>query len=68
MPHGIYAHPEHRRGEDGFRGWGRVITDFDTGEWGFETVKPGGVIGPGRHSSWPRISTSGSWRAASMSG
>ena len=23
------------------RGWGRVITDFETGEWGFDTVKPG---------------------------
>ncbi|WP_343211949.1 protocatechuate 3,4-dioxygenase subunit alpha (plasmid) [Aliisedimentitalea scapharcae] len=44
---GIYAHPEHPGDvEDGFRGWGRVITDFDTGEWGFDTVKPGCV--PGR--------------------
>lgn len=32
--------------EDGFRGWGRVITDFETGEWSFETVKPGAA--PGR--------------------
>ena len=23
------------------RGWGRVITDFKTGEWGFDTIKPG---------------------------
>ncbi|MGI9402774.1 MAG: protocatechuate 3,4-dioxygenase subunit alpha [Rhizobiaceae bacterium] len=39
---GVYAHPEDgRKVEKGFRGWGRVITDFDTGEWGFETVKPG---------------------------
>ncbi|MGR3544394.1 MAG: protocatechuate 3,4-dioxygenase subunit alpha, partial [Paracoccus sp. (in: a-proteobacteria)] len=35
--------------EDGFRGWGRVITDFDSGEWGFDTVKPGPV--PGRNGS-----------------
>lgn len=43
---GIYAHPEDGRPvEDGFRGWGRVITDFDTGEWGFDTVKPGQVTG-----------------------
>lgn len=43
---GIYAHPEHPgEVEDGFRGWGRVITDFDTGEWGFDTVKPGQVAG-----------------------
>lgn len=41
---GIYAHPEGGgEVEDGFRGWGRVITDFETGEWGFDTVKPGPV-------------------------
>lgn len=41
---GIYAHPEHPgEVEEGFRGWGRVITNFDTGEWGFDTVKPGPV-------------------------
>lgn len=45
---GIYAHPEHPgEVEDGFRGWGRVITDFETGTWGFDTVKPGTV--PGRN-------------------
>jgi protocatechuate 3,4-dioxygenase alpha subunit len=42
---GVHAHPEDGRPvEDGFRGWGRVITDFDTGEWSFETVKPGAVM------------------------
>jgi protocatechuate 3,4-dioxygenase alpha subunit len=47
---GHYAHPEGRgQVEDGFRGWGRVITDFDTGEWGFDTVKPGPV--PGRNGT-----------------
>ncbi|TMV05578.1 protocatechuate 3,4-dioxygenase subunit alpha [Ruegeria sediminis] len=47
---GVYAHPEHPgEVEDGFRGWGRVITDFETGEWGFDTVKPGPV--PGRSGS-----------------
>ncbi|MGR3617344.1 MAG: protocatechuate 3,4-dioxygenase subunit alpha [Paracoccaceae bacterium] len=41
---GIYAHPEQTgQVEDGFRGWGRVITDFETGAWGFDTVKPGPV-------------------------
>jgi protocatechuate 3,4-dioxygenase alpha subunit len=43
---GIYAHPEDRRSgevEEGFRGWGRVISDFDTGLWRLETVKPGPV-------------------------
>ena len=39
---GNYAHPEGGGDvEEGFRGWGRVISDFDTGEWSFETVKPG---------------------------
>ena len=39
---GVYAHPEDEGDvEDGFLGWGRVITDFETGEWGFDTVKPG---------------------------
>ncbi|MDO5529704.1 MAG: protocatechuate 3,4-dioxygenase subunit alpha [Paracoccus sp. (in: a-proteobacteria)] len=41
---GHYAHPEGGgEVEDGFRGWGRVISDFQTGEWAFETVKPGRV-------------------------
>ena len=30
------------------RGWGRIITDFDSGLWSFETIKPGPV--PGRRS------------------
>lgn len=43
---GNYAHPEGGGPvEEGFRGWGRVISDFDTGEWGFETVKPGPTRG-----------------------
>lgn len=47
---GVYAHPEHAgEVEAGFRGFGRVITDFATGEWGFDTVKPGTV--PGRSGS-----------------
>lgn len=42
--HGHYAHPDGGGPvEDGFRGWGRVITDFDTGEWAFDTIKPGAV-------------------------
>lgn len=42
---GNYAHPEGGPVEDGFCGWGRVIANFDTGEWSFETVKPGPVQG-----------------------
>ena len=47
---GIYPHPADPRAsevETGFRGWGRVISDFDTGLYGFDTVKPGVV--PGRN-------------------
>jgi protocatechuate 3,4-dioxygenase alpha subunit len=33
----------------GFRGWGRVISDFDSGDWAFETIKPGGVEGMAPH-------------------
>ena len=46
---GIYPHtedPNAAKVEDGFRGWGRVISDFETGEYRFETIKPGAV--PGR--------------------
>ena len=46
---GIYPHPEDSRFADcaqGFRGWGRVISDFDTGLFRFETIKPGAT--PGR--------------------
>lgn len=43
---GNYAHPEGGGDvEEGFRGWGRVIADFATGEWGFDTVKPGSTAG-----------------------
>ncbi|PJN95298.1 protocatechuate 3,4-dioxygenase subunit alpha [Amaricoccus sp. HAR-UPW-R2A-40] len=45
---GVYPHPADRRSaevEEGFRGWGRVISDFATGLWSFETVKPGVVSG-----------------------
>ncbi len=47
---GIYAHPADKRAdqvEDGFRGWGRIISNFDTGLYSFETVKPGVI--PGRN-------------------
>lgn len=47
---GVYPSPADRRGddvEDGFRGWGRIISDFNTGVFSFATVKPGVV--PGRN-------------------
>ena len=53
---GVYAHPESGgEVEKGFRGWGRVITDFDTGEWGFDTVKPGMVMGRNGQMMAPHI-------------
>ena len=38
---GIY--PGQGEVEPGFRGWGRIIPDFESGEWIVETVKPGSV-------------------------
>jgi protocatechuate 3,4-dioxygenase alpha subunit len=45
---GAYPHPEdphHSSVATGFRGWGRIISDFDTGLYRFETIKPGAVKG-----------------------
>lgn len=55
---GIYPHPEDPRAAQsapGFRGWGRVITDFDTGLWGFDTIKPGSVMGRNARPMAPHI-------------
>jgi len=55
---GIYPHPEDPRATQvakGFRGWGRVITDFDTGLWGFDTIKPGPVMGRNGRKMWPHL-------------
>ena len=46
---GKYAHPADRQSgkaiDPAFRGWGRACSDFETGLYRFETVKPGPVIG-----------------------
>jgi protocatechuate 3,4-dioxygenase, alpha subunit len=55
---GIYPSPIDRRSgevEEGFRGWGRVISDFDSGLWRFETVKPGVVVGRGGRMVAPHL-------------
>jgi protocatechuate 3,4-dioxygenase alpha subunit len=55
---GIYPHPEDSRHAEvapGFRGWGRIITDFDTGLWSFETIKPGPVPGRNKRMMAPHI-------------
>ena len=41
--------------EDGFRGWGRVTPDFETGVFSFETVKPGKVTGPDARPMAPHL-------------
>lgn len=48
--HGRYNSPADRRGpteDPDFRGWGRTGSDFTTGVYTFETIKPGRV--PDRH-------------------
>lgn len=46
-PSGRYNHPDDRREdldlEPGFTGFGRAASDFETGEFRFETLKPGRV-------------------------
>jgi len=46
---GRYAHPADRQpgktGDPEFRGWGRGCSDFETGLYGFDTIKPGSVTG-----------------------
>lgn len=39
---GVYPGEGHV--EDGFRGFGRAIPDFDSGVFTFETIKPGAVV------------------------
>lgn len=56
---GIHPHPEdprHAEVAPGFRGWGRIITDFDTGLWAFDTIKPGRVMGRNGRMMAPHIS------------
>lgn len=60
---GLYPHPETpgtgdagpESTENGFRGWGRVISDFESGSWSFDTIKPGGVAGRNGRSMAPHI-------------
>ena len=49
---GRYNHPADEQDgalDAGFRGWGRTGTDFATGLYSFETVKPGPVVGRRGH-------------------
>jgi len=57
---GRYNHPLDRQTEkpldDTFRGWGRAGSDFKTGVYAFETIKPGAVVGrAGRGTMAPHV-------------
>lgn len=53
---GFYAHPAdtRRRSNVGFKGFGRSGTDAE-GRYGFQTIKPGPVPGPGSTMQAPHI-------------
>ena len=56
---GIYPHPEDPRFAEvspHFRGWGRAISDFDSGLWSFDTIRPGPVPGRNQTIQAPHIS------------
>jgi protocatechuate 3,4-dioxygenase alpha subunit len=57
---GKYAHPADRQPgksiDPTFRGWGRACTDFETGIYTFDTVKPGQVEGRNGRIMAPHIS------------
>lgn len=54
---GLYPSPEEHRGtaDPNFTGWGRKAGDYGTGEWVFETVKPGAVPFPDGRMMAPHI-------------
>jgi protocatechuate 3,4-dioxygenase alpha subunit len=56
---GRYRHPDDARGgiplDDGFTGFGRAASDFDTGEYWFETVKPGPTPDPDGRPQAPHL-------------
>lgn len=56
---GKYAHPADRQPgkqvDPNFRGWGRSCTDFDSGIYTFETIKPGPVEGRNGRVMAPHI-------------
>ena len=55
---GLYPSPEEHRGtaDPNFTGWGRKASDYASGEWAFETVKPGAVPFPDGRMMAPHIS------------
>ena len=56
---GRYNHPgdtQDKPLDPAFRGWGRAVTDFKTGLWWFDTIKPGSVMGRRNRPMAPHIS------------
>ncbi|TAL79911.1 MAG: protocatechuate 3,4-dioxygenase subunit alpha [Burkholderiaceae bacterium] len=62
---GRYNHPADRQEskpiDKNFRGWGRACTDFESGIYAFDTIKPGSVTGRDGKPMAPHISV---WLAA----
>jgi protocatechuate 3,4-dioxygenase alpha subunit len=57
--YGRYQHPadrQQKKRDEGFLGWGRSCSDFDSGIWRFETVKPGAVEGRNGRMMAPHVS------------
>jgi protocatechuate 3,4-dioxygenase alpha subunit len=56
---GRYNHPADRQPgkalDASFRGWGRAASDFETGLYTFETIKPGSVVGRNGRPMAPHI-------------
>lgn len=54
---GIYPGGRDPRGpgDPAFTGWGRKAGDYTTGEWSFETIKPGAVPFPDNRMQAPHI-------------
>ena len=56
---GKYRHPADRQPgkqvDESFRGWGRACTDFDSGVYSFETIKPGSAEGRNGRPMAPHI-------------
>ncbi|RJF95102.1 protocatechuate 3,4-dioxygenase subunit alpha [Noviherbaspirillum saxi] len=55
---GKYNHPADRQAkalDQGFRGWGRGCSDFETGTYRFETIKPGIVEGRNGRPMAPHV-------------
>ena len=55
---GKYNHPADRQDkpiDESFRGWGRAGSDFETGLYYFETIKPGSVSGRSGRPMAPHV-------------